>query len=162
MVQSKAKTVKAYLDELPAERRAVVEKVLDVVRRNMPAGYEEGVSYGMIGWVVPLSRHPETYNGQPLVYAGLAAQKNAYSLYLTCANIAPESRAALQKAFADAGKKLDLGKACVRFRKAEDLPLEAIGKFIGAVAVKDCISCYEKARVPQGKKNRANAREGNP
>lgn len=162
MVQSTAKTVKGYLEELPPERRAVFSRVLDVVRRNMPAGYEEGMAFGMIGWQVPLARFPETCNGQPLMYAALAAQKNAFSLYLMCAYGEPKSKAALAQAFADAGKKLDMGKSCVRFKKLDDLPLEAIGKFIGAVPVKDYLSFYEKAHVSQSKKNRANARGGKP
>ena len=160
MVQSKAKTVKAYLEELPPERRAVVAKVRDVMRENMPAGYEEGVSYGMIGWVIPLSSYPQTGNGQPLGYAGLAAQKNAYSLYLTCAYTNPQSCAALEKAFTEAGKKLDMGKSCIRFKSLDDLPLAAIGTVIGAVPVKDYLSFYEKAHVAQAGKKRANARGG--
>ena len=74
MVSSKATTVADYLAELPAGRRDEIEKVLDVVRSAMPTGYREGIGYGMIGWVVPLADHPDTYNKQPLAYAGLAAQ----------------------------------------------------------------------------------------
>ena len=162
MVQSKAKTVKGYLEELPQERRAVVSKLRDVVRRNLPAGYEEAMAYGMIAWQVPLARFPETYNGQPLMYAALAAQKSGYSLYLTCAYVDSKSKTALVQAFADAGKKLDMGKSCVRFRKLDDLPLEAIGKFIGAVPVKDYLSFHEKAHASQGEEKRANARGGKP
>ena len=82
MAQSKATTVAAYLDEQPPERRAELEQVLRVVRKHMPKGYAEGMAWGMIGWVVPLSVMAETYNGQPLCYAGLAAQKHYNSLYL--------------------------------------------------------------------------------
>lgn len=151
MVQSKAKTVQGYLDELPPERRAVVAKVRDLVRRNLPAGYEEAMAYGMIGWQVPLARHPETYNGQPLLYAALAAQKNTYSLYLTGCYMDPPTRAGLIAASADAGKTLDMGKSCIRFRKADDLPLAALGKAVAAVALKDFIASHEKVHPPKAR-----------
>lgn len=160
MVQSKAMTVKGYLDELPAERRAVVAQVRDIVRRNLPAGYEEAIAYGMIAWQVPLARHPETYNGQPLLYAALAAQKNACSLYLTGCYMDPPTRAALLAAFAAAGKKIDMGKSCVRFRKLDDLALDALGKAIAAVAVPEFILRHENAHPPKGAKKRADARGG--
>ena len=84
MASSKAATVAQYLAELPPERRAEIEKVRDLVNGALPAGYREGMGYGMIGWVIPLEDYPDTYNRQPLAYAGLAAQKNYNSLYLNC------------------------------------------------------------------------------
>src|SRR3954471_11341882 len=100
MSRSAAAAVDAYLAELPPERRAVVGTVLDVVRRHMPAGYTEAVAYGMIGWAVPLARYPNTYNGQPLGYVALAAQRQHYALYLTCAYQDPAEEAWLTDAFA--------------------------------------------------------------
>ena len=85
MAKSSAVTVEAYLQELPAERRAVIEQVRQVILDNLPPGYEESMNWGMISYEVPLERYPKTYNKQPLNYAGLAAQKNNYSLYLMCA-----------------------------------------------------------------------------
>jgi hypothetical protein len=82
MASSKAATVDAYLAELPEDRRAVVSAVRDVVLRSLPAGYEESMAFGMIGYGVPLARYPDTYNGQPLSYAAIAAQKSYYALYL--------------------------------------------------------------------------------
>src|SRR6478672_7900796 len=124
MPRSAAPTVDAYLAELPAERRAVLQAVLDVVRRHMPAGYVESMAFGMIAWAVPLAVYPNTYNGQPLGYVSLAAQKHFYALYLTAAYQDDAGDGAwLRDAFARAGKKLDMGKSCLRFRTLEDLPL---------------------------------------
>ena len=85
MVSSTASTVSEYLASLPPERRAVIAAVRKLIRRNLPKGYREAMNFGMITYEIPLTRYPETYNGQPLAYAALAAQKNKYSLYLTCA-----------------------------------------------------------------------------
>ena len=152
MVQSAAKTVDAYLRELPAERRAVVSKIRDVVRKNLPKGYAEGMGYGMMGWYVPLERYRETYNGQPLAYAGVAAQKNAYSLYLMGCYMDKGTQSMLEKAFKSAGLKLDMGKSCLRFRSLDDLPLDAIGKVIASLPVDDFVKLYEKSRPPAKKK----------
>ncbi len=147
MVQSAAATVKAYLDELPAERRAVIAKVRAAIRRNLPPGYEEAMGFGMITYSVPLARYPKTYNGQPLLYVALAAQKNNYALYLTCVYSDPARAAALRDAFAKIGKKPDMGKSCVRFRKLEDLPLEAIGTLIAGMPVAEYLVRHEAARA---------------
>ena len=138
--------VEEYLTALPADRRAVVSAVRDVVRGAMPAGYEEGVSYRSIGWVVPLARYPDTYNKQPLSYVALAAQKSHYALYLMCAYQDPAALAWLQAEFVKAGKRLDMGKSCVRFKRLEDLPLAAIGKFVARMPVNRFIALYETAR----------------
>ena len=146
MVQSKAASVSQYLAELPAERRAVVAKVRDLVNAHMPAGYVEAMAFGMIGWGVPLSRYPETYNKQPLGYVALAAQKNNYSLYLMGVYGVAEQEKKLRAAASAQGKKLDMGKSCLRFKKAEDLPLDAIGELIASMSVEDYIAVYEANR----------------
>jgi uncharacterized protein YdhG (YjbR/CyaY superfamily) len=146
MASSKAATVDAYLAELPEERRAVVSAVREMVLRHLPAGYEEAMSYGMIGYAVPLARYPDTYNGQPLAYAALAAQKNYYALYLMSAD-ADGQEQALRDAFAAAGKKLDMGKSCIRFRKLDDLPLDAIGQVIASTPPERHIARHEAARA---------------
>jgi hypothetical protein len=146
MVQSAAQTVKGYLDELPKERRAVIAKVRDMIRRNLPAGYEEAMGYGMITYSIPLSRYPETYNGQPLMYVALAAQKNNYAVYLTGSYGDPTRAAKLKAGFKAAGKKLDAGKSCIRFKKLEDLPLDAIGEAIADIPADELIARYEKSR----------------
>ena len=147
MAKSAAQTVDEYLDELPEDRRRVVAAVRDVIVKNLPAGYREGLAFGMIGYVVPLERYPKTYNGQPLSYAALAAQKNHYALYLNSVYQSPEREARLREEFEEAGKKLDLGKSCVRFKKLEDLPLEVIGRTIASVPTDTFIAEHEAARA---------------
>lgn len=148
-MQSKAKTVKEYLAELPEDRRRAIESVRRVIRKNLPRGYKEIMQYGMIGYVVPLSLYPEGYLGDkktPLPYAGLASQKNNMAVYLM--NIYGDEKVErwFEKEYRKTGKKMDIGKSCVRFRRLEDLPLELIGKAIGLVPVKTYIKRYEASR----------------
>ena len=146
MATSKASTVEQYLEELPPERRAVVSKVRDVVRRNLPKGYDETMAFGMIGYGIPLSRYPRTYNGQPLGYVALAAQKNYYALYLMGPYMNGEQGKELVEAFEHAGKKMDMGKSCLRFKSLDDLPLDAIGRVIASTPPEDLIAHYEAVR----------------
>jgi hypothetical protein len=146
MPRSSAATVDEYLAELPEDRRAVVSAVRGVVVANLPDGYRETMAWGTITYCVPLERYPDTYNKQPLAYAALAAQKNYYAVYLT-AYMDPEQEAWLRREFAEAGKKLDMGKSCVRFRKLDDLPLDVIGRAIAATPPERFIELYEKARA---------------
>ena len=146
MVTSKAVTVDQYLAELPDDRRAEIARVRDTINAALPAGYREGIGYGMIGWVVPLEVYPDTYNKQPLAYAGLAAQKNYNSLYLNCVYASPERTERLKAAFA-AGKKLDMGKSCIRFNQADELPLDAIAAEIASTTPEQYIAIYEEARA---------------
>ena len=145
MATSNAATTEEYLESLPEERRAVMATVRDVVRRNLPEGYSESMGWGMMCWGIPLSRYPDTYNGQPLGYVALAAQKNYYSLYLMGIYADPQGGAWLEEEFAKAGKKLDMGKSCVRFRKLEDLPLEVIGEAVAKVSPEKYIAFYEQS-----------------
>ena len=147
MASSKAATVAQYLAALPADRRAEIEKVRDLVNAALPAGYREGVGYGMIGWVIPLEDYPGTYNKQPLAYAGLAAQKSYNSLYLNCVYASKGRSERLQEAAAAAGRKLDMGKSCVRFRRADDLPLDLIRAEIASTSPAEFIRIYEQARA---------------
>lgn len=137
----------ALLAELPAERRAVVAAVRDLVRGALPAGYEEQVAGKMLNYVVPLSRYPTTYNGQPLAYAALAAQKHHYALYLTCTYADPEQAEALRAGFARAGKRLDMGKSCLRFRQLDDLALDAVRAALASTPPDAFIARYEASRV---------------
>lgn len=146
MVMSKAKTVANYLAELPADRRKTISTVRAVVRKNLPKGYRESIGYGMICYTVPLSTYPDTYNGQPLCYAALAAQKNSCSLYLMNVYGDAATAKAFREGFRQAGKKLDMGKSCVRFKTAADLPLDVIGRTIAATPMKDFIGRYERSR----------------
>jgi len=146
MVSSKAATPEAYIAELPPERRELVSRVRELVNANLPAGYVERMSWGMIGWELPLERYPDTYNQQPLVYAGLAAQKNHAALYLNCIYASEERTRRLREAYAAAGKKLDMGKSCIRFKKAEELAENALAEAIASVPVEDFIAEYERTR----------------
>jgi hypothetical protein len=143
---SRATTVAQYLRELPPERRRIIAAVRAVIRRNLPAGYQEAVGWGMIVYCVPLSLYPDTYNGQPMMYAALASQKNYCTVHLMAVYASPERLAALKDGFQKAGKKLDMGKACIRFRRLEDLPLEVIGAAIASVPLVRFKAYYEAAR----------------
>ena len=146
MAQSKAKTVKEYLDDLPADRRKEIAKVRSVVRKNLPKGYREAMGFGVICYEIPLERYPDTYNKKPLGYAGLAAQKNFHTLYLMGAYGDPKQRKRLEDAFRASGKRMDMGKSCLHFRNADDLPLDAIGEIIASTPPERMIELYEKAR----------------
>lgn len=135
MTSSSAKTVDEYLAELPEDRRAVVSAVRDLVNRYLPSGYIEAMSWGMVSWEVPLSRYPATYNRQPLSYVALAAQKRHYALYLTACYANSAQDVVLRNAYADAGKKLDMGKSCLRFGALDDLLPEAIGAVVASTPV---------------------------
>jgi hypothetical protein len=153
MASSSAKTVDEYLASLPPDRRAALSTVRDVVNARLPPGYQE-VMFGMIGWCVPLSRYPNTYNKQPLALAGLAAQKQYNALYLMTVYSDLPTDKWFRAAFAAAGKKLDMGKSCVRFKTADDLPLDLIGEVIAKFGVDDYIARVE-AVMGSARKTRA-------
>lgn len=146
MVSSKASTPEAYLAELPPERREVISAVRDLVNQHMPNGYEESMAWGMVTWSIPLSRYPTTYNKQPLSYVALAAQKNYSALYLM--NVAADSvfENRLREDYAARGKKLDMGKCCLRFKTLEELPQALIGEIVGSTDVDGYIASYEVSR----------------
>jgi hypothetical protein len=146
MVSSNAPTVDEYLAELPPERRSIVASVRDLVRRNLPEGYRETMNWGMISYEVPLERYPDTYNKQPLSYAALAAQRNNYTLYLNNVYQDGERKKWLEREFQQAGKKLDMGKSCLHFKRLEDLPLDVIARVIGSTPPEKFIEQYEASR----------------
>ena len=147
MPRSAATTVDEYLQSLPDTSRAEVSRVRDIILANLPAGYVEGMAYGMIYYFVPLSRSPKTYNGLPLGYVGLAAQKSYNAIHLMGVYGNGDGVKQLQDGFAEAGKKLDMGKACVRFKRANDLALDAIAASVASLSVDDYISMHERARA---------------
>jgi Domain of unknown function (DU1801) len=143
---SQATTVKEYLQSLPPDRRAVINAVREVILANLPKGYEECMSYGIIGYVVPHSLYPPGYHCDPklpLPYANLGSKKNHMSLHLLSVYCDPDTATWFQKAWKASGKKLDMGAACVRFKKIEDVPLDVIGKVIARTPVKKYISVME-------------------
>ena len=144
----KANTVEEYLQALQEDRRHALGAVRDVILANLPQGYEECIQCGMIAYVVPLSLYPAGYHvhpGQPLQYAALDSQKNHMAIYLMTVYGDPATEQWLRKAFQAAGKKLDMGKSCVRFKKVEDLPLDVIGQVIARVPVQAYVTRIEKA-----------------
>ena len=154
-MKSGASTVQEYLAELPAERRRVISKVRKVIRDHLPKGYEEMMGWGGLVYGIPLERYPDTYNKAPLCYAGLTAQKNYYSLYLMCAYGDPERERWLRDRFAKAGKKLDMGKACIRFKSVDDLELDAVATLIAGTTPEEWIAIYEKSRERTKRPKRA-------
>lgn len=146
MVQSKADTVEQYLAELPPARRAVIAEVRQMVLRHLPSGYVEGMAYGMIGWSIPLSRYPNTYNKQPLGYVALAAQKHYNALYLMSVYSDSEHEVRLREAYRARGLKLDLGKCCLRFKDAAPPPEDLVGPIIASTPPDAFIRQYEAAR----------------
>ena len=146
MAGSSALTPDDYLAELAPERSAELGRVRDAVNAAMPDGYVERMAWGMISWEVPIEVSGPTYNKQPLVYAALAAQKNYHALYLNCVYASVERTEQLRRAFAEAGKKLDMGKSCIRFKRADDLPLDAIAREIGSATPEEFARVYTAQR----------------
>lgn len=171
-MQSTAATVEQYLAELPEDRREALQAVRSAILKNLPKGYEEGMQYGMIGYFVPHSVYPPGYHcdpKQPLPFAGLASQKNHMAIYLMCLYSDGEHEAWFRKAWADTGKKLDMGKSCVRFKRIEDVPLKVIGQAVRRVPPKKFIEHYESAingthgkRTSQAAKKRNRTRKSSP
>lgn len=146
MAKSTATTVQEYLDQQPDDRRAVLSAVRETILRHLPAGYQETMSWGMISYEIPLAHYPNTYNRQPLSYVALAAQKNYYALYLSNVYGNPEQETRLKEAFTQIGKKLDMGKSCLRFRSLADVPWDAIGEIVASATPDDYIRTYEAAQ----------------
>lgn len=157
-MQSTAANVHEYLAALPVERRALVEAVRDMILANLDNAYSEVMQYGMIGYVVPHSVFPAGYHcnpSQPLPFAGLASQKNHVSVYLmglygacTAAEETGEMRW-FRDAWAASGKKQpDIGKACVRFKKMDDVALDVIGEAIRRMPAQKYIALYRQGRPP--------------
>jgi hypothetical protein len=147
MVPRRPETVEDYLAALPPDRKTAIETIRSVIRKNLPRGFEERMQYGMISFCIPLSRYPTTYNGQPLGAAALASQKGYMSLYLMTVYSDPKLKSWFERSYRAAGKKLDMGKSCVRFKKLEDVPLDVVGEVIAQLDVDRFIATYESARA---------------
>lgn len=146
MVSSSARTVDEYIASLPKDRQEDIQAIRALILKNLPNGYKEGMQYGMIGYCVPLEEYPNTYNGQPLGIIALAAQKNYNSLYLMAVYGNPKIEKWFKEKYKASGKKLDMGKSCVHFKRAGDLPLDLIAETIGKVPKDAYIKYVEKAR----------------
>jgi hypothetical protein len=138
--------VAGYLASLSAERRAVIEEARALVHKHIRKGYAEFMNWGVINWGIPLEQFPDTYNGQPLCYVGLGAQKNYNSFYLMGAYDGSDGAKQLAAAFKKAGKRFDMGKCCLRFKTLEDLELESVARMIAMSTPKDYIAYYKRTK----------------
>jgi len=145
-MRSDAATVEEYLGELAPDRREAVAAVRKVILDRLPPGYEEAMNWGMIAYEVPLETEPDTYNGQPLMYAALASQKRHMAVYLSGVYGREELRDQFVADYRATGKRLDMGKSCVRFTRLDDLPLDIIGDAIAAVFVVEFVAMNDRAR----------------
>jgi uncharacterized protein YdhG (YjbR/CyaY superfamily) len=146
MVSSEAATVEEYLAELPPERREVIAEVREKILENLPPGYAETMNWGMISYEIPLEDYPNTYNGQPLNYVALAAQKNHYAVYMNGVYQDSKQEEILREGFEKIGVKPDMGKSCVRFRKLENIPLDVIGELVASTSPENLIMLYKESR----------------
>ena len=147
---SDATTPQEYLDGLAEDRRARLEPVYRLVRDSVPAGYEETVAYGMITWQVPLATFPDTYNGQPLAYVSLAAQKKHNALYLMGLYLDSGADADFRRRWAEDGRKLDMGKSCLRFQDPADLRTDLLAEAVAATPPERLIELHQQARSGNG------------
>jgi len=131
---------------LTPEQRSVIDPVRSLILSHLPSGFVESINWGMLSYEVPLEIYSHTYNKKPLNYIGLAVQKQYYSLYLMPAYMDQNVYQTLMNAFESVGKKLSLGKSCIRFKKVEDIPLDLIGSIIASHSVESFIRAYETAR----------------
>ena len=149
-----ASTVAEYLAALPADRRAALAAVRKVINENLPDGYEEGIQFGMIGWYVPLSLYPAGYSDNPKVplpLISVASQKSGMVLHCIALYMNPVLSTWFVSEYNKTGKKLDMGKGCVRFNKLEDLALDVVGRTIARLRVDEHMANYRAARALTGK-----------
>lgn len=138
--------VDAYFSALPEERRARILPVFDTVAAAMPPGYSLGMHWRMPSWVVPLETFPDTYNKQPLAYVSIAAQKNYDSLYLMALYSDSAEEHAFREAWTQDGRRLDMGKSCLRFRSLSDVDLSLIAETVAAFPVERYLAVYTRLR----------------
>ena len=146
-MQSLAKTPEEYINELPPDRKEAIQKLRDVILKNLPEGFSEVMSYGMIGYVVPHSIYPKGYHGNPklpLGFMNIASQKNFIAVH----HIGLYGSATLTEWFKNefskhAKTKLDMGKGCIRFKKPDQIPYDLIGELCGKMTPQEWIDIYE-------------------
>lgn len=146
-MQSTAKSPQDYIDSLPEDRKIVINKLRNVILKNIPNGFEEVMSYGMLGYVVPHSIYPNGYHCDPklpLPFIGFASQKNFVAVYHMGVYANPKLLEWFVTEYPKHAKyKLDMGKSCIRFKKMDDIPYDLIGELVTKMTVQDWISCYE-------------------
>jgi hypothetical protein len=146
-MQSTAKTVNDYLNELPEERKVAFLKLRERILNNLPKGFEEQMSYGMLGYVVPHDLYPDGYHCNPklpLPFMNIASQKNFIALYHLGIYAIPELLEWFASEFPKhSSQKLDIGKSCIRFEKLDQIPFDLIAELAGKMSVEEWINCYE-------------------
>lgn len=149
-MQSKATTPKDYIAGLPADRAEVIQRLRQVISRNIPEGFKETMGYGMLGFAVPHSLYPAGYHTNPkdpLPFIGLASQKHFVALYHMGLYADPELLEWFKDAYGDrVPGKLDMGKSCIRFKKLDQIPYDLIGELAAKMTPKRWIALYEKSR----------------
>lgn len=153
MPQPSKATVADYIASLTSEQAAVIRKLRALIRKSLPKGYKESMDWGIPSYVIPLNRYPHTYNQQPLAYVAVGANKNHFSLHLMACYGNPTLMKEFEIAYKKSGKRLDMGKACLRFKKIDDLPLDLIARTIASVSVEEFLDTYEQSRISDRKKN---------
>jgi hypothetical protein len=138
-------TAEEYLAALPEDRRTAIGAIRDVILQHLPEGYVEQIRYGMLTYCVPLERFADTYNGQPLQLVGLASQKRHMALYMM--GVYGETDRTFRERWQATGKKLDMGKSCVRFKRLDDVALDVVGAAIARTSVDEFIEQYERSRA---------------
>lgn len=155
----KATSVAEYLDELSPERRETISAVRDMVRKNMSAGLIETIGYGMVTYAIPAEQSPKSCKGQPMMLIGLSSGKQYCSLHLMCLYMDKPREEALRREFERIGKKLDMGKACIRFKRAGDLPLDAIGQLVAQTNPQAFLKMYEQSHSKEARAERSKQRK---
>jgi len=146
-MRTNATTIAEYLQQIPQRWKPLIMEARNRLLTSIPFGYDESLRWGMISYEVPLQMSGPTYNGQPLMFAALAAQKNYCSLYLSAIYGDPARRQQLEKAFDEIGKRPNLGKSCVRFTSLQDIPLEMIGDMLSQIPVDEFLAIYRRAKA---------------
>ncbi len=148
-MQIKASNTEEYISQIADDKKEAVTRLMEVIRKNIPEGFQEGIGYGMIGFAVPHSLYPAGYHCDPktpLPFASVAAQKNFIAIYHMGIYANPDLYNWFIEAHAKASpKKLDMGKSCIRYKKPEDIPYDLIGELFTKMSVNDWINCYSSA-----------------
>lgn len=157
-MKSKTATLKQYLEGLPEDRREAISAVREVILSNLPEGFRESFHFGMITYCVPHNIYPHGYHcdvTQPVPYIMLASQKNYVAIYLFCLYLEDDAVEKFKDDYLKTGKKLDMGKSCLRFKKLDDIPLELIGQVAGRMSVDEFITLYESRLSEAERKKRS-------
>ena len=145
------RTVEDYMEALPPDRKETITKLRKIIQDNLPEGFEENFSYGMIGYVIPLSRYPRGYHAkkdEPLPFLSLASQKNYIALY----HMGLYAKKELEDWFREEytkriSSKLDMGKSCIRFKNLQNIPYDLIAELCSKITVNEYITAYENATM---------------